>query len=162
MVEYEEIIKFLINRSLKKAMNEDNSLEKAAEFAREKHSGQVDDNGKSYFFYHICEVVNILKNITNDIPTLAAAYLHDTLEDTDTTYQELFEAFGQEIADLVMEMTQEGKADHVGYYFPRLQSHKAIMIKFADRLSNLSRMGAWPADRQEHYLKKSKFWKSEP
>ena len=61
-----------------------------------------------------------------------------------------------------MEVTQEEvEKDQKGYYFPRLKSKEAILIKFADRLSNLSRMSSWNMKRQEQYLRKSKFWNSE-
>jgi hypothetical protein len=53
----------------------------------------------------------------------------------------------------------ESEKDSYGYYFPRLKSQKAITIKFADRLSNLSRMNAWDEERRRQYLAKSKFWK---
>ena len=137
-------------------------VSKAYEFSERKHNGQLDDGGGSYFENHICQVVAIIKQVTKDKEIIAAAYLHDTLEDTKTTYEELKDNFGQRVADLVLEMTHEGKKDEKGYWFPRLKSKEAILIKFADRLSNLSRMGVWDEERQLHYLKKSKFWKSEP
>ena len=131
-------------------------------FASEKHKDQKDDIGKPYFDTHILQVVSILEKVTQDPYILAAGFLHDTIEDTNTTYDELVENFGKRVADLVMEVTHDGKKDEIGYYFPRLKSKDAILIKFADRLSNLSRMEAWDIARQEHYLKKSKFWKSNP
>ncbi len=130
-------------------------------FAEKKHKGQFDDEGKDYFLAHVTQVADIVELITNDEDVICAALLHDTIEDTDTTYEELVEHFGKRVADLVMEVTHEGKKDEKGYYFPRLHSKEGIMIKFADRLSNLSRMGAWPEDRKKQYLKRSKFWKSE-
>ena len=133
----------------------------AIRVASEKHKNQKDDSGKPYFDTHILQVVSILEQVTKDPYILTAAYLHDTLEDTNTTYEELKENFGQKVADLVLELTHVGKKDEVGYYFPGLESKDAILIKFADRLSNLSRMEAWDKSRQEHYLRKSKFWKSE-
>lgn len=136
-------------------------IERAKTFSLQKHQGQVDDCGHPYFFSHIVQVVKIIEQVTNDEIMIAAAYLHDTIEDTDTTYEEIKLLFGYEVADLVMEVTQEGKKDSKGYYFPRLITKKGITIKFADRLSNLSRMDSWSKERQEHYLKKSKFWKSE-
>lgn len=138
-------------------------IEKQAyEFAKNKHKGQLDDMGMDYFKGHILVVVQILKIVTSDVALIAAAYLHDTIEDTETTYEELREIFGQEIADLVVEVTHEGKKDDKGYYFPNLHSKKAIILKFADRLSNLTRMSPWNTKRQEAYLKKSVFWKKEP
>lgn len=135
-------------------------FERAFLFAREKHLGQLDDSGNDYFTAHIAQVVRILKQVTKDEKILAVAALHDTLEDTQTTLGELRQNFGDEVAELVYELTHEGKKDEKGYYFPRLKSQKAILIKFADRLSNLSRMEPWHQERREHYLKKSKFWRS--
>lgn len=134
----------------------------AHHFARVIHKGQKDDSGKPYFLAHICQVVDIITQVTSDEDIICAAYLHDAIEDTDTTYEELKEMFGQRVANLVMEVTHEGKKDEIGYYFPRLKTKDGILIKFADRLSNLSRMEAWDEGRKQHYLKRSKFWKSEP
>ena len=136
-------------------------VDKALEFASEKHKGQLDDQGRPYFFAHIVQVHSILNDVTDDIETLCAGILHDVLEDTPTAYDDLVHEFNKPIADLVNELTQEGDHD-TGYYFPRLQTRKAVMVKFADRLSNLSRMDDWPGDRQQRYLEMSKFWKSEP
>lgn len=132
---------------------------KAFVYALEKHRGQLDDEGKDYFQAHILQVVAILKCVTSTPSTIAAAYLHDVVEDCGVTYDELVSEFGKKIADLVMEVTHDGKKDDYGYYFPRLHSREAILIKFADRLSNLSRMGAWDEKRVKQYLKRSQFWK---
>lgn len=137
-------------------------LEKARNFARLKHEKQKDDAGLNYFETHLEVVVKILENVTTDTNILAAGYLHDTVEDTETTYKELVKEFGKTIADLVMEVTHEGKKDLYGRYFPRLKSKNAILIKFADRLSNLSRMDVWDDKRKAQYIKKSKFWKLDP
>jgi (p)ppGpp synthase/HD superfamily hydrolase len=134
---------------------------RARDFAKERHGKQVDDCGKPYFESHVEKVAAILNLITDDKNLLAAAYLHDTVEDTQTTYEELSKTFGVDIADLVMEVTHEGSKENGGYYFPRLKSRGGILLKFADRLSNLSRMDAWSEQRKEHYLKKSRFWREQ-
>lgn len=140
-------------------MNNTNTLiNKAYRFARKKHAGQKDDNGYPYFF-HPLQVSKILRLVTQDPNVIAAGLLHDTIEDTQTTYEELVKEFNQDIADLVMEVTHEGDKN-TGYTFPRLHTQRGIMIKFADRLSNLSRMEAWGEERRQHYLLRSKFWKS--
>ena len=135
---------------------------KAMVFAQKKHRGQKDDEDEDYFLAHIRVVAELIAEVTDDDEIIAAAYLHDTLEDTATTLAELEERFGKRVASLVHEVTHEGKKDEHGYYFPRLKTKDAILIKFADRISNLSRMGAWGAERQVQYLKQSKFWRSEP
>jgi len=113
---------------------------KAYLFAYKKHGTMPDDCNKKYFNTHILQVVSILKQVTNDENIIAAAYLHDTIEDTHTTKEELLKEFGEDITRLVMEVTHEGKKDHKGYYLPRLKTERGIMLKYADRLSNLSRM----------------------
>ena len=135
--------------------------DKALEFASEKHKGQLDDQQRPYFFAHIVQVHSILRDVTDDEEVLCAGILHDTIEDTDTTYEEILHEFNREIADLVQELTFQGTKE-TGRYFPVLKSRKAIMVKFADRLSNLSRMRDWPGDWQEDYLRQSCFWVSEP
>lgn len=137
-------------------------VNKAIEFGTKKHEGQIDDNGKVFFVAHPTQVASILLMVAPDDENLrAAGYLHDTIEDTDTTYEELVKEFNQDVADLVMEVTQEGQKDSHGYFFPRLKTQRGIMLKFADRLSNLSRMDSWPEKRKQHYLKTAKFWRSE-
>lgn len=138
-----------------------NKLDQAIIFAYKKHEGQLDDIGEPYII-HPMQVMRILELVTKDEDVLCAGVLHDTIEDTETTYEEIREVFGVRVADLVNEVTQEGKKDHIGYYFPRLKTKEGIIIKFADRLSNITRMGGWDQERIDHYLKKSQFWKSSP
>jgi len=138
-----------------------NLVDKALAFASKKHEGQVDDQGRPYFFAHIVQVYGILKDVTDDVETLCAGILHDVIEDTETTHQELFHEFTKEIADLVMELTHEG-TNYDDYYFPLLESRKAIMVQFADRLSNMARMADWPGDVQLNFLKESVYWRTEP
>ena len=136
-------------------------VDKALEYASDRYRGQRDEQGRPYFFAHTVQVYGILLDVTDDEEVLAAGILHDILEDSDTTYEDLLHEFNRPIADLVMELTQDESEDG-GYYFPRLESRKAVLVKFADRLSNLSRMGDWPGDRQQRYLEISKFWPKDP
>jgi (p)ppGpp synthase/HD superfamily hydrolase len=136
-------------------------IEKAIQFATEKHEGQLDDEGLLAINHPIQTAILISLVAIDDHNLIAAAYLHDTLEDTNTTYDELVKEFGTDIADLVNEVTHEGTKDAHGYYFPRLATQRGIMLKFADRLSNLSRMNSWNKERKAQYLKRSRFWKHE-
>ncbi len=150
----------LIVLTIKNVMvNKMSLIYKATQFAINKHDGQLDDEGKDYFNTHVFPVSEIVKQITQDEEIIATALLHDCVEDTDATYEELVKEFGIRVANLVNELTHEGSKDDYGYYFPRLKSKEAIMIKMIDRAQNLSRMGAWSEERQQHYLDKSKFWK---
>lgn len=140
------------------AKNYNTIIDNARMYAIDAHKGQKDDTGNDYYLAHIKPVADILALVTTDQEIIAAGYLHDTLEDTGTTLYDLAAKFTPRIARLVYEVTKEGDKS-TGYYFPRLQSRDAILIKFADRLSNLSRMQPWPEKRQKQYLAKSRFWK---
>ncbi len=136
-----------------------NIILRAKAFAMEKHQGQKCDEKLPYVL-HPMQVGHLVSLITTNKNIIAAAYLHDTLEDTDATYEEIVEIFNKEIADLVIEVTHVCLEDK-SWGFPNLKSRDAILIKFADRLSNLSRMGAWSEKRKQHYINKSKFWREE-
>ena len=131
-------------------------------FATNAHDGQTDDLGEPYVEAHPRQVFELVRVVApDDIALHCAAWLHDVLEDTEIDYHEIYAEFGQEVADLVNEVTHEGRKDSKGYYFPRLRTPKGIQLKFADRLSNLSRMeGAWKEDRITHYLRQSRFWRT--
>lgn len=133
---------------------------RAFEYARMAHLHQTRDDGKTPFLEHPMKTAEIIGQVTDDENLIAAALLHDTIEDTSVTYEMLFTEFGRDIADLVNEVTKEGYPDSKGYYFPRLKTQRGIMLKFADRLSNLADMSSWDDKRKAHYLRKSKFWKS--
>lgn len=132
--------------------------ERAYRFAAKAHKGQKDDSGLDFFHAHPLQVYLILGQILEDNQDenlMAAALLHDVIEDTTVIYEELVEEFGSDVADLVNEVTHEGQKDNHGFYFPRLHSKRGVMLKLADRLSNLSRMQAWSKQRQDHYVKKT-------
>lgn len=134
-------------------------IHNAQEFAKRKHAGQLDDEGKNYFDAHLLPVQKAIRIFTDDVDVIVASVLHDTLEDTDTTYEELKSKFGKRVADLVLEVTHEVRKDTGGYYFPRLESRDAILIKLCDRASNISRMDGWDIGQRESYLKRTKFWR---
>ncbi len=134
-------------------------INKAKEFAKLKHKGQKDDAGLDYYEVHLLPVYNAVSILCNNQDVQIAALLHDIIEDTNTTYEELVKEFGIVVSDLVMEVTHEGKKDEYGYYFPRLKSREAILIKLCDRTNNISRMSTWSDKKKQYYLNKTKFWK---
>lgn len=120
-------------------------LFKAARFAVVKHEGQTrkakEGEGLPYVTHPMAVSRMLAESGCRDEATLAAALLHDTLEDTDTTYGELVEEFGAEVADIVEELTddpklskKEQKAAQVEHA-PRL-SLKAKRVKLADKTHN--------------------------
>lgn len=131
----------------------DNIINRAAQFAKAAHVNQFDDDGKNHFAHCaiVAEIIELL--LPYDDELIAAAYLHDVVEDTGITYTELRAHFGDDVADLVDEVTK------VGGEFGQLKSERGIILKFADRLHNLSRMTAWPKQKRDNYLEKSEFWK---
>lgn len=85
-------------------------FEKALCFAVEKHSGQVRKAAKSPYILHPLEAASIVGTLTNDREILAAAALHDTVEDTDTTIEEIEAEFGRRVALLVLSETEDKMA----------------------------------------------------
>lgn len=76
-------------------------LDRAVAFAAVKHSGQHRKGTNLPYITHVVEAMEIVSRMTEDEELRAAAVLHDTLEDTDTTKEELVRCFGQRVADLV-------------------------------------------------------------
>lgn len=135
-------------------------LNKALKFARVKHKGQYRDDGVTPYVVHPMQVAQILTLLFKDENLICAALLHDVIEDTDTTYEDLKKEFNMDIADLVMEVTKKEGILGRAATFPNLKTQRGIMLKFADRLSNISDMKSWSEKKKEWYLKSSKFWKS--
>lgn len=129
-------------------INANIDLQKVLEFATEKHKGQFRDNGDPYIVHpiRVAKIVDQYKGQTskNREILLAAALLHDTLEDTYTSYKELSENFGKIVASMVVELTTApyvpkmiGKAKYLSEKMIDMTSY-SLIIKLADRLDNLS------------------------
>src|SRR5215831_1568574 len=80
--------------------------EKAALFAAERHEGHKRKFGGEPYFSHLAVVAEMVKAAGADEATVAAAYLHDTVEDVGVTYAELEREFGSEVAALVREVSK--------------------------------------------------------
>jgi len=151
---------------------------KAYHFANTAHKGHMDDLDTSYFHSHCVHVHDILQvalSHSNSMfkgedldKILASALLHDTVEDADISLETITEEFGADVAKIVHAVTHSGINDEFGYYFPRLRIgkkydkliHMAVILKFADRLSNIIRGGGWSISRLNKYLTRSIFWKT--
>ena len=120
-------------------------IELAKSFATKKHNGQKRLDGKDYITHPIkvAEFVKIFKESKNIEDLICASYLHDTLEDTDTTFYELTNIFGPTISNLVQELTtNENLKNELGKtkYLQIKMNHMtnwALTIKLCDRLSNI-------------------------
>ena len=115
-------------------------------FATKKHAGQFRADGVTPYIQHpikVAELVVKYKKSRNIDQIVAAALLHDVLEDTYTSYQELKDCFGEMIASMVMEVTTAsympvlvGKSNYLKHKMLDMSPY-ALVIKLADRLSNL-------------------------
>jgi myo-inositol-1(or 4)-monophosphatase len=86
-------------------------VDRAVEFAVRKHSGSVRKGTQIPYILHTVEAAAIVAGMTEDQELIAAAVLHDTLEDTETTYDELEEAFGRRVAKLVEGESEDKQQD---------------------------------------------------
>ena len=82
----------------------------ARNFAKKKHAGQLRKNGKTTTFSHLKDVVKNLKKMkVTDKDTICAAWLHDTIEDTDTDFDSIKDMFGKNVADIVVSITKDNR-----------------------------------------------------
>ena len=139
----------------------ENMVDLAKDCAQTWHEGQMRDNGEDYYKAHVKVVGEMVANLTQDEEVIAAAYLHDVLEDCpDVDVNKIKDMFGDRVACFVLELTKS-KNSKGQKTFPRLGTGPAVMIKFCDRAQNLSTMGCWDVGRQVAYTGGSKFWRSE-
>lgn len=117
-------------------------LRKAADFAAKAHEGTFRKGSRIPYIYHPMEVALIVAQMTDDREVIAAAYLHDVLEDTSVTQEDIQEAFGSRILSLVQAETedktrtwQERKATTVEHLAEASREIKILTL--GDKLSNL-------------------------
>ena len=146
-------------------MNNLKNLLRAASFAANKHTGQTrkGDDAQPYI-NHPLEVANVLANIgkVEDFDVLIAAILHDTVEDTGTTKEEITELFGAKVCGYVLEVTDDKslpkdqrkqlQVEHA----PHL-STGAKLIKLGDKISNITDVinnppAGWSKERRLEYI----------
>jgi len=140
-------------------------LTKAIAFAANKHSNQRRKNkDKSPYIEHPIRVMHLLsKSGINSLKILCAAVLHDTVEDTQTTKEELIKEFGEEIAKIVMEVTDDKSLPKVERKKQQIEhakhtlSYEARQVKLADKLDNLSSIQSdpptnWSKEEIEGYV----------
>ncbi|MCF0185434.1 MAG: bifunctional (p)ppGpp synthetase/guanosine-3',5'-bis(diphosphate) 3'-pyrophosphohydrolase, partial [Bacteroidaceae bacterium] len=136
----------LLNRILKYHPNADTSMvEKAYRIAKEAHEGQVRKSGEPYIIHPLCVAI-ILADLELDKETIVAGILHDVVEDTVMTKEEIAKVFSPEVAELVDGVTKLGQlsynADKVEIQAENLRKMflamakdiRVILIKLADRL----------------------------
>ena len=134
-------------------------LRRAFDFATLKHGAQKRDSGELYMT-HPLEVASILADMQMDQVCLVTALLHDTLEDTPTTFEEVKRIFGEDVARCVNGVTKLTKMKLHNREMRQAESLRkmllamvedirVIIVKLADRLHNLRTLGSLSRDRQE-------------
>ena len=141
-------------------------LRRAFDVADQAHRGQKRASGEPYIS-HSLATAHILAELRLDTSTLAAAFLHDTLEDTDITYEQLEAEFGTEIASLVDGVTKLGTIDQLSglnerslkqdakaeslrkMFLAMVDDVRVVLIKLADRLHNMRTLGSLPEEKRK-------------
>ncbi|MEI6233689.1 MAG: HD domain-containing protein [Planctomycetota bacterium] len=141
------------------------TLGRAAVYGCLAHTGQFRDDGTTPYAVHLFRVADYLRTIAHeqDIDVLCAAYLHDTIEDTDTDFDTLAKRFGESVASLVAELSNDNRLpkaqrrEAMLAHIPHI-SARAKRIKLADRLDNvtdLMRGGIASKDKGARYIEET-------
>jgi GTP pyrophosphokinase len=134
------------------------TLRRAYDFSAEVHRGQRRKSGEPYLV-HPLEVAGLIADLRLDVPSVATGLLHDTVEDTLTTLNQVQTAFGTEIATLVdgvtkiSQMNFTSRAEHQAENFRKMllamaRDIRVVLIKLADRTHNMRTLSHLPPERQ--------------
>ena len=147
-------------------------LRRAYAVALRAHEKQTRASGEPYIS-HCLSTMQILAELNLDPDALAAAVLHDTIEDTDVTYQQLERDFGQEVANLVDGVTKLGHIDQMSgmsernlmedakaeslrkMFLAMVDDIRVVLIKLADRLHNMRTLGSLPEDKRRRIARET-------
>ncbi len=133
-------------------------VEKAFHFAENAHKGQLRSSGDPYMI-HPTEVAQTLADLKLDIPSIVAGLLHDTVEDTPATAEQIEKEFGKDVAELVEGVTklskmtfrtsEEKQAENFRKMIIAMAKDiRVILVKLADRLNNMRTLEHLPAHKQ--------------
>jgi guanosine-3',5'-bis(diphosphate) 3'-pyrophosphohydrolase len=135
-----------------------NIIRKAYVYCAKVHQGQTRLSGEPYII-HPMEVAGLLADLRLDVPSIVTGFLHDTIEDTLATYEELVEMFGEEVALLVDGVTkiskihfktkEESQAENFRKMLLAMANDiRVILVKLADRLHNMRTLEFQPELKQ--------------
>ncbi|RVU85853.1 bifunctional (p)ppGpp synthetase/guanosine-3',5'-bis(diphosphate) 3'-pyrophosphohydrolase [Leucothrix sargassi] len=141
------------------------STRDAYEFAAEAHKSVTRKSGELYI-YHPLEVARILADLHMDVDTICAALLHDVVEDTEHTKEEIAERYGSVVAELVdgvtklagnhfTSRTEASEASFQKMMVAMTQDYRVVLIKLADRLHNMRTLGSMPAEKKRRIAKET-------
>ncbi len=132
-------------------------LRDAFELAREAHAPQKRNSGEPYILHPIAVATIAAEELMLDANSVIAAFLHDVVEDTDYTLEDIKERFGEDVADLVNVVTKKKKEKYddskqVDNYRQMLNSLqydiRALLIKLSDRMHNMRTLSSMRSDKQ--------------
>ncbi len=137
----------------------------AYEFGDAAHSGQFRKSGEAYICHPVAVAIS-LAEIRMDTNCIMAAILHDVLEDTPVTKNELAERFNPDVAELVDGVTKLTKIDSKSHaetqaenvrkmFLAMAKDLRVIMVKLADRLHNMQTLGVMPAEKKRRIAKET-------
>ena len=131
---------------------------KAYNFAKKAHEGQLRKSGEPYF-YHVFETAKNLADLGMKSKTISAGLLHDVIEDTKVTEEELEKEFGSEVTTLVKGVTKLGTVRYKGierkvenlrkFFVSMAEDLRVLTIKLADRLHNIETLKYVRPDKQK-------------
>lgn len=132
-------------------------VEKAYNFSREGHVGQTRKSGEPYFNHCVATAINIA-NQNMDVETICAGLLHDVLEDTHVTHEEMNKEFGPNITRLVEGVTKLGRLKYTGverhveslrkFFVAMSDDIRVVVVKLCDRLHNMQTLEHVRPDKQ--------------
>ncbi len=146
-------------------------IQDAYNYAKKKHDGQLRKSGEEYII-HPLYVAIILSELKTDYVTIMAGLLHDVIEDTDTTFDDIRELFGEEVALLTEGVTKLGQYNYAGSLVEssRMVSQaknyqkmllamakdiRVVIVKLADRLHNMRTLNFLPPEKQARIAKET-------
>jgi RelA/SpoT family (p)ppGpp synthetase len=141
-------------------------LAAAFDFAYQLHDGQFRASGEPYIIHPIA-VANLLRDIGASAAVIAAGFLHDVVEDTQVTPEDIEQHFGQEVRALVEGVTKlggihftnktEAQAENLRRMFLAMASDiRVVLVKLADRLHNMRTLGALKPEKQQRIARETR------
>src|SRR5688572_13617569 len=143
-----------------------NLIQRCYEFAAERHAGQLRRSGDPYVV-HPVGVAQIIANLRLDVPSVCAGLLHDCVEDTSATSDDIGRLFGPEIQMLVEGVTKLGqipwhtREERQAENFRKMllamaRDIRVILIKLADRVDNMRTLEHMPVEKQERIARETR------
>ncbi len=162
-VDYNEL--YNLTSQYIKNENSQHLIRHAYDVANKLHDGQFRKSGEPYII-HPFNVACILATLHVGPATLAAGLLHDVVEDTDYTYEDVAKEFGSDVADMVDGVTKVGQLKFTSLEQKQAENHqhmllamgkdiRVIIVKLADRLHNIRTLGALPHEKQERIARET-------